>query len=498
MKVKQWIKNKLKGYKVPLNKIDKELPTHILEKKKVAVIGGGIAGISSASLLGERGFEVTLFEKESYLGGKVGSWTFESKGEILRTEHGFHAFFRQYYNLLDFLEKIGASKHLIPIDDYVLLYNTNQKQGFKDLETTPGLNVWSLRKQGVFGWKTLISPFSMPFLSLLTFNFDKTFKKYDKESFAHYAKRTFMPKKMQLVFNSFARAFFSAPEDMSMAELIKGFHFYFLSNDKGLVYDVLNQDFQFSFIDYCTKFMEGNWTKILLNSPVSQLEKTQAGYIVNGELFDYCIVASDVNGTKKLFENAKGFDKSPNLLRQTTNLKNSGNYAILRVWTDKFEQDQALPFFIFTDRLACLDSITLYHKMEVESTEWSQQNKGGIFELHSYAVPKEMSKEECRIQLLEELFHYMPELKGMQIIHEYYQFKNDFPAFHTGQYADRPTIKTEDSTLFLAGDWVKMDNCAMLMEAAFTSGALAANAILEKEMVRGHSLYHIHDKGIFA
>ena len=72
----------------------------------------------------------------------------------------------------------------------------------------------------------------MPFLALLRFDFNKTFKQFDKENFAQYAKRTLMPKKMQLVFNSFARAFFAEPENMSMAELIKGFHFYFLSNDK--------------------------------------------------------------------------------------------------------------------------------------------------------------------------------------------------------------------------------------------------------------------------
>jgi isorenieratene synthase len=498
MKVREWIKKKLKDYKIPLNVVDTSLPFSVSEKKRVAVVGGGIAGISAASLLAERGFEVHLFEKENFLGGKVGSWTFESNGETLRTEHGFHAFFRQYYNLLDFLEKIGSNKHLIPIDDYVLLYENNQKQGFKDLETTPGLNVWALRKHGVFGWLTMISPFSMPFLSLLTFNFDKTYKKYDGESFAHYAKKTFMPKKMQLVFNSFARAFFAEPEDMSMAELIKGFHFYFLSNDKGLVYDVLDQDFQFAFIDYCIAFLEKHQAQIHLNTPVTQLAKEGAGFQVNGNNFDYCVIASDVNGTKKIFENAVGFDAYPTLVNQCKELKNSGNYAVLRLWTDRFEKDKELPFFIFTDRLKCLDSITLYHKMEKESTEWSKEHNGGIFELHSYAVPKGMTKAECEKQLIEELYHYMPELQGMIIKHQYYQFRSDFPAFHTGLYKDRPTVETEVPNLFLAGDWVKMQNCTMLMEAAFTSGALAANAISKKENIQIHPLFHIHDKGIFA
>ncbi len=496
--MRNWIEKRLKGYQVPLNEVDERKPMRVEKKKRVAVIGGGIAGISAASNLAERGFAVTIYEKANFLGGKVGSWEFESNGETLRTEHGFHAFFRQYFNLLKFLKHIGAHKHLIPIDDYVLLYENNQKQGFKNIETTPGLNVLDLKKHGVFNWLTLISPFSMPFLNLLQFDFKKTFRKFDKENFAQFARRTFMPKKMQLVFNSFARAFFAEPENMSMAELIKGFHFYFLSNDKGLIYDVLDSDFQYSFIDYCIKHLEKHHASIRLNEGVESLAYADNKFTVNQEDYEYCVVATDVNVTKKIIGAAKGLENYPTLLRQSQALQNSGHYAVIRLWTDKFEQDQSLPFFIFTDRLKCLDSVTLYHKMEKESTAWSQENQGGIFELHSYAVPEGMSKEDCRTHLIDEMYHYFPELKGLEIKHEYYQFRNDFSAFHTGLYKDRPKVKTEVPGLFYAGDWVKMDNCAMLMEGAYVSGALAANYILSKEGLQEQALVQVPTKGLLA
>lgn len=494
--MRNWIKKRLQNYEIPLNSVDESLPLKLSEPKKVAVVGGGIAGIASAAALSERGFSVSLFERENFLGGKVGSWEFESKGEKLRTEHGFHAFFRQYYNLLDFLKEIGAHKHLISIDDYVLLYENKQKQGFKDVETTPGLNIIDLKKHGIFGWPTLLSPFSMPFLQLLRFDFKETFKSFDKENFAQFAKRTFMPKKMQLVFNSFARAFFAEPENMSMAELIKGFHFYFLSNDKGLIYEVLDSDFQFSFIDYCISFLKKNQVNIKLNTPLKSLEYKQNKFLVNEESFDYCILCTDVNATKAIIAKAEGLDNYKQLKREAAALKNSGNYAVLRLWTDRFELDKTLPFFIFTDRLKCLDSVTLYHKMEKESSAWSEKNKGGIFELHSYAVPAGMSKEACQEQLLVELYHYFPELKGMEIKHEYYQFRNDFSAFHTSLYENRPTTKTEVEGLYYAGDWVKMDNCAMLMEGAYVSGVLAANDIMSKEGLQEKALVQVPPKGL--
>jgi heterodisulfide reductase subunit A len=43
-------------------------------KKKVVVIGGGVAGLEAASSLASFGIEVTLIEKEDNLGGHVGQW----------------------------------------------------------------------------------------------------------------------------------------------------------------------------------------------------------------------------------------------------------------------------------------------------------------------------------------------------------------------------------------------------------------------------------------
>lgn len=497
--LKKLIGKKLQNYRVNLNEPDISHPVNLISRKSVAVIGGGIAGISAACNLAERGFEVHLFEKENFLGGKVGSWMFESNGETLRTEHGFHGFFRQYLNLRNFLQKIGAYKHLIPIDDYTILFDKDKKQGFKDLDNTPLLNVLSLRKYGIVDWKTFLNPMGLPFINLLNFNFSTTYKNFDGESFASFAKRTRMNEKMRLVFNSFARAFFAEPEDMSMAELIKSFHFYFLSNEDGLLYDVLDSDFQSSFIAYVEAFLQKHNAHIHYSTPVTEFAKSENGFTVNGSLFDYCVLCTDVKHTKRLIARANGFETYAQTLHQLSSLKQSGRYAVLRLWTDKFEADKTLPFFIFTDRLKCLDSVTLYHKMEKESAEWSKKNKGGIFELHSYAVPKDLvSDEEVKFHLMNELYHYFPELKGMIIFHEYFQHRDDFPGFHTNQYANRPEVKTEIPGFYLAGDWVKMNNCTMLMEAAYTSGSIAANYIMQAEGLRENQLVSVPLKGILA
>lgn len=43
-------------------------------RRRVAVIGGGIAGLATAALLARDGHEVTLLEQSAHLGGRAGSW----------------------------------------------------------------------------------------------------------------------------------------------------------------------------------------------------------------------------------------------------------------------------------------------------------------------------------------------------------------------------------------------------------------------------------------
>ena len=106
--------------------------------------------------------------------------------------------------------------------------------------------------------------------------------------------------------------------------------------------------------------------------------------------------------------------------------------------------------------------------------------------------------DEIREALLNELYIYFPELKGMRIQHEYYQHRDDFPAFHTGEYFKRPQVLTQTPGLYCAGDWVRMRAPLMLMEAACTSARMAANHILSSNGLQEIPLHSVPEKGILA
>lgn len=70
------------------------------------VIGGGLAGLSAACALAERGIAVTLIERRNYLGGRAFSFVDPQTG--MELDNGQHVFLRCCAEYIGFLKTIGA------------------------------------------------------------------------------------------------------------------------------------------------------------------------------------------------------------------------------------------------------------------------------------------------------------------------------------------------------------------------------------------------------
>src|SRR4051812_23935228 len=78
-------------------------------RRKVAVLGGGMAGLTAAHELAERGFDVTIYERNA-LGGKARSipvtGTAAGGRKALPGEHGFRFFPGFYHHVPDTMRRI--------------------------------------------------------------------------------------------------------------------------------------------------------------------------------------------------------------------------------------------------------------------------------------------------------------------------------------------------------------------------------------------------------
>ena len=80
------------------------------QQKTVAILGGGVGGLSAAHELAERGFRVHVYERKPVLGGKARSIPVPGSGVVGRAdlpgEHGFRFFPGFYRHLPDTMRRI--------------------------------------------------------------------------------------------------------------------------------------------------------------------------------------------------------------------------------------------------------------------------------------------------------------------------------------------------------------------------------------------------------
>src|SRR6266581_1292670 len=87
---------------------------------RVAVMGGGLAGLAAAAALGSSGFEVDLYETRAFLGGRATSWPAggasgkdgEKEGKEETIDNCQHVLLRCCVNLLDLYRRLGVEEKI--------------------------------------------------------------------------------------------------------------------------------------------------------------------------------------------------------------------------------------------------------------------------------------------------------------------------------------------------------------------------------------------------
>ncbi|EFJ28321.1 hypothetical protein SELMODRAFT_146971 [Selaginella moellendorffii] len=104
-------------------------------KLKVAIVGAGLAGMSTAVELLDQGHEVDIYDTRSFIGGKVGSYQDKNGNHI---EMGLHVFFGCYCNLYRLMSKVGADENLLLKDHIHTFINKGGLTGELDFRFPVG------------------------------------------------------------------------------------------------------------------------------------------------------------------------------------------------------------------------------------------------------------------------------------------------------------------------------------------------------------------------
>ena len=157
--------------------------------QSVAVVGGGLAGMAAATLLAERGVSVTVLEREPFLGGRVGGWRERLEdGESFELERGFHAFFRQYYNLRALLRRVDPRlERLRKLEDYPILGRDGSQESFSRLPALPPFNVLGLfLRTSTLKLRDLVRMDLRSSMEMLSFDLERTYARFDHHNARDY------------------------------------------------------------------------------------------------------------------------------------------------------------------------------------------------------------------------------------------------------------------------------------------------------------------------
>ncbi|MGC3994656.1 MAG: FAD-dependent oxidoreductase [Propionicimonas sp.] len=476
------------------------------ESPSVVVVGGGVAGLAAATGLAERGVRVVLLEAADTLGGRVRAWPVTlPDGLPGRMSRGFHAFFRQYYNLRALLRRADPGlERLVPVADYPLQLAPSGGgapvvDSFARVPRTPPWNLVGFVAQSPsFPLRGLAGVDVREAVGLLRVRFPRTYSELDSVSAVDYLDRLRFPASARhLALEVFARSFFADPREFSAAELVGMFHSYFVGSAEGLLFDVPDDDYDAALWGPLGRYLHGLGVEVRTGTVVEGLRSAGDGVVVAGSMgevrADAVVLALDTRGLQRLV------DASPDVAdgawrERIASLRNAPPFGVSRRWLAA--PADGLPAFLGTSGYGPLDNISRLDAFEAGAAGWSRRTGGAVVEVHGYALRE--TGAGVREELWRQAARVDPVLADAPVVAEEWLVADDCPLVDPSPWHLRPTVRTPDRRVVLAGDLVRCDWPVALMERAATTGWQAANTLLADFGIRGHELWSPPLAGLLA
>jgi squalene-associated FAD-dependent desaturase len=438
----------------------------------VAVIGGGVAGMSAACSLAEAGFRVQLIERRGYLGGRASSYLHPGVNEVI--DNCQHVLFGCCTNLLAFYHRIGASEKIHWTQQMTMI--------------EPG------GRRSPLGPSKL--PLPAPLHGALSFLRADAFTLADKLALGR-------------AFSAMAKPDARYDENESLADWLRRHkqtegainRFWRL-----VIASALNADLEHIAVKYAAKvirelFMNSAWAGAMGMStvPLSELyagaerflsERGSAVvYNANVEslawnaaagkwtiltrggdvLADFVAMALPFEALGKLLPNMPYVEDSLVLTQQIAQHEH-WPISSVHLWFDRVITD--LDHAVLLDR----EIHWMYNKGKLQP--W-RKVKGSYVELVQSASREfaALPREQAIEQAIEELSEFFPEVKGAKL-EKAALIKEVRATFGVppGIDAARPSAQSPWRNLYLAGDWIQT-GWPSTMESAARSGHLAAETL---------------------
>ncbi len=441
--------------------------------KTVTIIGGGLAGISAATHLAESGWNVTLLEKRSILGGRASSVVDPETGQTI--DNCQHVLLGCCIELMDFYKKIGVESNIHFQKEYLFITPDQKVSKLKGIFFPAPFHIlFSFIKLTFLNFIDKASIFYA--MAIILFTSTKKINALEKISFLEWLQKHHQTQKSIERFWKIilVSALNEDLDQISTKYAFKTFQETFLKNRNGYQMGVPTLPLSKLYSEPTIEFLKHHGGKVLFQKKASKLRISE-NKISGIELSDGSIISSDIYVCALPFQElvdilpAELFNQYP----EFNNIKSLKTSPItgIHLFFDKIVME--------AESMIVLDRTIqwIFNK----SKNFSNQTLTGQYLQIVISASKDLiskTKNEIVNLVLKELQEIFPKVKQAHLLRSVV-IKELHATFSPdpGSDALRLSQKTPIQNLFLAGDWTKTEWPAT-MEGAVRSGHAAAKAIL--------------------
>ena len=428
--------------------------------RSVAVIGGGLAGLSAASALADVGYHVELFERRPYLGGRASSYELPGTGEVV--DNCQHVLLGCCTNLMDFYRRLGVEQQIRWYDEITFIL-----PGGKSSTLKSGALPAPFHSAPSFLDSTILDLNDKMAIARAMLALVPGLPKDNGENFESWLKRHGQTR--QAIRRFWEPVLVSAlNEDLARisvryAALV--FRDSFLKSADagrmGLPAVPLSQLY-----GTAAQYIEARGGKVHLRAAVESFraEGDQVRLCVGGEEIaaDYAVLATPFNGIEKLLPDARELQS----LREQASSFESSPITGIHLWFDR--EITPLEHAVLLERTIQW----MFHKSKILATRRESAQQGSYVELvvSSSKTLVDKPRQEIIDLAVRELAEFFPivreaTLTKATVVKEIHATFAPSP----GSDAFRPSHTSPWPRLFLAGDWTATAWPAT-MEGAVRSG----------------------------
>ncbi|GJQ15187.1 hypothetical protein GpartN1_g6978.t1 [Galdieria partita] len=464
-------------------------------KPKVLIAGAGLAGLSCAKYLTDKGVEAVVIESRNVLGGKVAAWQ-DKDGDWYET--GLHIFFGAYPNMLQLLRELDIYDRLQWKEHSMIFNNKANSQEISGLNRAsyskfafpkipaPINGILAILLSDMLTWKEKLL-FARGLIPAIISGQDYI-EACDKHSWTEWLIQQNIPTRVNdEIFIAMSKALnFINPEEISAMVILTALN-RFLRETNGSKMAFLDGNPPERLCRPIVDAIEARGGSVWMKHPLRRIETAQDGtvasFIVGNSLgkteswsADAYVSALPVDILKMLMPPSW---KSVEFFSQLSFLRGVPVINI-HLWFDRKLTDVDHLLFSRSNLLS------VYADMSNTCREYFDENRS-MLELvfapaAAYIAKSEEEIVSLTMQELERLFpqHIGPNAQFPAKLIKHKVVKTPRSVYKTspGLNRYRPSQVTPISNFFLAGDFTSQQYLAS-MEGAVLSGKLAAEAIVK-------------------